>query len=165
MPAKISPEWQDRLRNKLATFDPLSSEQPDHIDEHISYNKAAQWLITRLGKRNIAFRVYNLGAGVKRIVTVERLRCPCCKRKFQIKQKKEIMTVEKLIKKYERARADIINPNYFISWKEIGFSKKPDEWDSIEDFLKEEGEFDEGEQTSLSLIAEFLDDLKKSKEE
>lgn len=51
------------------------------IDETIAANMAAQWLITYLTVHNKPFKVYNLGAGVKRITT-ETETCPCCKRKL-----------------------------------------------------------------------------------
>ena len=52
------------------------------IDETISFNKASQWLITILSKNLIPYKIYNLGAGVKRIVTKDIDTCPCCKHKL-----------------------------------------------------------------------------------
>ena len=79
---RVNPDWIKDRQRQLCTLDPHSLEQADHIDEHISYNAAAQWLITALSKRGIIFKVYNLGAGVKRITTQEPDKCPCCKRRF-----------------------------------------------------------------------------------
>ena len=35
----------------------------------ISYNPASKWLIEQLASRNVAFKVINLGCGVKKITT------------------------------------------------------------------------------------------------
>lgn len=47
------------------------------IDVTVSHNVNAKWLITKLSNEGIMFKVYNLGAGVKRITT-ETDKCPCC---------------------------------------------------------------------------------------
>lgn len=62
--------WQNAICKKL--------EQHQEIDETISFNKAAQYLITLLSHFNRPFKVYNLGCGVKRITTITD-QCPCCK--------------------------------------------------------------------------------------
>jgi hypothetical protein len=67
----INPEWKKEIEEKLSK---LST-----IDETISYNKSAQWLICRLSENGTPFKVYNLGAGVKRVTTDTDI-CPCCKR-------------------------------------------------------------------------------------
>jgi len=64
------------------------------------------------------------------------------------------------IKKWKSYRKNIINPDN-ASWKDLGFDKKPKEYKSVDDYLEAEGEFDEGQQTSLVLIAEFIKDLEK----
>jgi hypothetical protein len=51
------------------------------LDVTISFNLAAQAIIELLSNRNKPFKVYNLGAGVKRITTNTDI-CPCCKRKL-----------------------------------------------------------------------------------
>jgi len=71
MGARINPNWADRIRERIANG--------DTIDEIISFNQASQWLIESLLRANKTFKVYNLGAGVKRITTVTDA-CPCCKR-------------------------------------------------------------------------------------
>jgi hypothetical protein len=47
---------------------------------------AAQALIEWMSKNNIAFKVYNLGAGVKRITSDTDI-CPCCKKNFRERRK------------------------------------------------------------------------------
>jgi hypothetical protein len=69
----INPRWAQGIRDKL--------NAGGTIDETISFNKAAQWLIEVLSHMNKPFAVYNIGAGVKRITTVTDT-CPCCKRKL-----------------------------------------------------------------------------------
>ena len=68
----VSPTWKENIEIKI--------NQTIKIDEITGYNKAAQWLITRLSQVNIPYKVYNLGAGVKRITT-DTDTCPCCKHK------------------------------------------------------------------------------------
>ena len=68
------------------------------------------------------------------------------------------MATNDLIKKWKDCRKSIINPDN-SSWKDLGFNKKPKEYKTIDEYLEAEGEFDEGQQTSLALIAEFLKDL------
>jgi len=47
----------------------------------LSFSKAKTRIVTELTKRNIPFKLYNLGAGVVRITT-DTDKCPCCKRKL-----------------------------------------------------------------------------------
>ena len=51
------------------------------IELTTSYNNWAQTVIKVLALSNRPFKVYNLGAGVKRITTKTDI-CPCCKRKI-----------------------------------------------------------------------------------
>ena len=51
------------------------------IDETLRHNLPASWLIAQLSNSGRPFKVYNLGAGVKR-VTTETDVCPCCKKKL-----------------------------------------------------------------------------------
>ena len=69
----INQKWVDEIVEKERTRSP--------IDETISFNTASQWLVTFLSLKNFPFKVYNLGAGVKRITTVTDM-CPMCKRKL-----------------------------------------------------------------------------------
>ena len=65
----VSKEWLDKMTNDI--------NNNVLIDETLSFNKSAQSLIIRLSNRNKKFKVYNLGAGVKRITTNTDT-CPCC---------------------------------------------------------------------------------------
>ena len=51
------------------------------IDEVCSANYISAWLITKLARLDKPFKIYNLGAGVKRITTDTNV-CPCCKGKI-----------------------------------------------------------------------------------
>ena len=73
----LNPHWCNRLKESI------NSGQA--IDITISYNKAAQWLISELSSRDKPFRVYSLGAGVKRITTDTDI-CPCCKMPLNTKE-------------------------------------------------------------------------------
>jgi len=73
MGLRVNPNW---LSEKLHTLD-----YTGELDVTVSYNKAAQSLIEALSVRDKMFKVYNLGAGVKRITTDTEV-CPCCKRKI-----------------------------------------------------------------------------------
>ena len=69
----INPKWTDKIYKDV--------NEGKSIDETIMFNKASQWLVTILSNKNIPFKVYNLGAGVKRITTETDI-CPCCKKKI-----------------------------------------------------------------------------------
>lgn len=56
-------------------------KETDNIDRTTGINKAAAWLIMYLTQEEIPFKVYNLGAGVKRITT-DTKKCPCCKKEL-----------------------------------------------------------------------------------
>jgi hypothetical protein len=71
MAARINPLWVERVSDLIKTG--------AQIDELSSYNPATQWLIESLSRVNQPFKIYNLGAGVKRITTITDV-CPCCKR-------------------------------------------------------------------------------------
>lgn len=68
---RVNPVWW------AAVLEELNSSQ-GKIDRTISFNPAAKDLIQELDRRGIMFKVYNLGAGVKRITT-DTDTCPCCK--------------------------------------------------------------------------------------
>lgn len=76
---KINPAWIIDRRKEI-------TETPKDIDITLSYNPAMQWLIVALSQAGIMYKLYNLGAGVKRITTKEEFidKCPCCNR--QLKQ-------------------------------------------------------------------------------
>lgn len=69
-------------------------------------------------------------------------------------------TKEELIQKYEEQLVWIINPDGMTEWDEIGFNEAPEGYETVYDWLKINGEFDEGQQTEISCIQEFLEDLK-----
>ena len=73
MTTRVNPNW---LSEKLHTLD-----YTGELDVTVSYNKAAQSLIEALSRRDKVFKVYSLGAGVKRITTDTEV-CPCCKKKI-----------------------------------------------------------------------------------
>ena len=52
------------------------------LDRTLIYNNLVQQLIVRLSREGKPFKLYNLGAGVKRI-TMDTDTCPCCKRKLK----------------------------------------------------------------------------------
>ena len=66
---RISTTWRTDI------LELLDAGQP--IDRTISFNKATQWLIMTLSQRGVAFKLINLGAGVKRITTETDV-CPKC---------------------------------------------------------------------------------------
>lgn len=66
-------QWALRLQSRI------DSAQP--VDEICSQSYQANWLITKLSRSGTNFKIYNLGAGVKRITT-ETENCPCCKKKL-----------------------------------------------------------------------------------
>ena len=64
--------------NKI--IDQLVNKQD--IDETTSFNKAVQFIVFTLSKMNIPYKIYSLGAGVKRITTKDVDKCPCCGQKI-----------------------------------------------------------------------------------
>ena len=73
MASRVNPAWVLEMRK--------AADNRKKIDATLSFNAAAQELIQILSFRDIPFKIYNLGAGVKRITT-ETDTCPCCKRKL-----------------------------------------------------------------------------------
>ncbi len=75
MAASVNANWiKDRLED--------IKKRPREMDITLRYNPAAQWLIMALSNADIPYKLYNLGAGVKRITTKDIDKCPCCKRKL-----------------------------------------------------------------------------------
>lgn len=76
--SRVNPVWIKEMRKAII-------EYPYKIDIILSYNAAAQWLIAELSREEIPYKLFQLGAGVKRITTkpgdIER--CPCCKKKLK----------------------------------------------------------------------------------
>jgi len=72
------------------------------------------------------------------------------------------MNIQNRIEKLEEKRKNVLNPDDF-SWDDIGFDEKPEEWDTVEDFL-EHGDFnglDEETQVIIRCIDEELDELRE----
>lgn len=74
MAARVSPSWLKERKEEI--------RKGYVIDITTSFNKAAQALIICLSDADTPFKLYNLGAGVKRITTKTDV-CPCCKRKLE----------------------------------------------------------------------------------
>ena len=66
---KLSEDWKSSIRDKL--------DRSSKIDITTQHNLSAKWLICELSKRELAFKVINLGAGVKRVTTDTEV-CPKC---------------------------------------------------------------------------------------
>ena len=74
MPVKVNPKWQADMDTDIL--------QCNKIDYTGSYLPAIQWLIERLSGYGRVYKLYNLGAGVRRITTDTDI-CPCCKQKIK----------------------------------------------------------------------------------
>ena len=74
------------------------------------------------------------------------------------------MTNEEIIKKYEKMLVDIINPGN-MTWDDLGFDEAPEKEVLVYEWLKENEHFDEGEQISISLIEQFIYDLKPNEKQ
>lgn len=74
MPIRLNPEWCQKM-----TADAHSSLPVDYTS---NLNLAIQYTIFQLSNAGRPFKLYNLGAGVKRITT-DTDTCPCCKRKLK----------------------------------------------------------------------------------
>jgi len=70
----VNDYWKDVMIKQI--------EREETIDETLSFTKSVQWLIITLTHFNIPFKIYNLGAGVKRITTDTDV-CPCCKKSLK----------------------------------------------------------------------------------
>ncbi len=70
---RVNLQWTSRLRELLDANLP--------IDETTGYNPAIKWLVAELSCRNRPYKLYQLGAGVKRITT-ETENCPFCKKRL-----------------------------------------------------------------------------------
>jgi hypothetical protein len=68
------------------------------------------------------------------------------------------MTLQKILKKWKDRRKEIINPDGF-GWSDLGYEEKPEEYNTVEECLESEGEFDEERQTELRIISEIIEDL------
>jgi len=73
MGLRVNPNWLIDIQENY--------KHTGKVDITVSYSHAAAALIEWLSKYNILFKIYNLGAGVKRITTETEV-CPCCKQKI-----------------------------------------------------------------------------------
>jgi hypothetical protein len=74
MTLRVNPKWYDKQVETLA--------ETGQLDITESFNGAIKEVIKLLDRRGKPFKLYNLGAGVKRITT-DTDKCPCCKRNFK----------------------------------------------------------------------------------
>lgn len=74
MKDRVNPKWQVEIDSKLL--------QDQSLDVTLSYLPAVQWLITKLSRFGKPYKLYNLGAGVRRITTETDI-CPCCKQRIK----------------------------------------------------------------------------------
>ena len=74
--ARVDPKWVRDRKEEI--------ERDEFTSIILSYNPAAQWLITYLANRNRPVKVTNLGAGVKRITLTENV-CSVCGGKGYVK--------------------------------------------------------------------------------
>ena len=70
--------------------------------------------------------------------------------------------VDRLIKKYSGLYLSTVNPDC-ATWKDLGLSKNEDGCKTPTEWLATHEEFDEGQQTSMAIYGEILDDLRKLK--
>jgi len=70
MAAKVNPLWIKEAMKEYITYGKLTRTS--------NFNKAIQLLIMKLDAKSIPYKVYNLGAGVKKVTTETNI-CPCCK--------------------------------------------------------------------------------------
>ena len=73
MAVRVNPEWLKSRKEEIREY--------RSVDVTTTFNKAVQALIILLVEANLPFKLYNLGAGVKRITTKTNI-CPYCKRKL-----------------------------------------------------------------------------------
>ena len=73
MAVRVNPEWLKSRKEEIREY--------RSVDVTTTFNKAVQALIILLVEANLPFKLYNLGAGVKRITTETNI-CPYCKRKL-----------------------------------------------------------------------------------
>lgn len=66
MGARVNPNWIKRI---VREYKESKNKEDFKLDEVLSYNPATQWLVSYLTKNGVAYKIINLGAGVKRITT------------------------------------------------------------------------------------------------
>jgi hypothetical protein len=75
---KINPEWIKKIKKEI--------REEIFVSHATSNTSAARWLILYLSKEGIPFKVFNLGAGIKRISLMKNV-CPHCKGRGYIDNK------------------------------------------------------------------------------
>ena len=71
MALRLTEAWTRDAQAKIDGGQPI-----DYTSVH---NIGIQWLVVRLSKAGRAYKIYQLGAGVKRLTTDTTV-CPCCKK-------------------------------------------------------------------------------------
>jgi hypothetical protein len=71
---ELNPKWTDARKEEITVY--IRDGRPD-IDVSVPNTQATQWLVWELARRRIAFKVIQLGAGVKRVTTNTTV-CPKC---------------------------------------------------------------------------------------
>lgn len=74
MTTRVHPQWLKDRKEEI--------REHRSVDVTTNFNKAIQALIILLVKANLPFKLYNLGAGVKRITTETDI-CPYCKQELK----------------------------------------------------------------------------------
>jgi len=73
----INPKWINDVKTGVENYQ-NNNEDGMQFERVLNHNAAAQWLIKYMTGKGVAFKVLNLGAGVKRITTDTDV-CPKCK--------------------------------------------------------------------------------------
>ena len=73
MKRSINPAWIAEMKSKIL--------QGLEIDTTQSFLPCIQWLIIQLSNYGKPYKLYDLGAGVKRLTT-NTTTCPCCKKEL-----------------------------------------------------------------------------------
>ena len=71
-----------RLRQDWCQKIETDAHSSHSVDFTSAIHQAIQYVILQLSSAGRPFKLYNLGAGVKRVTTDTDI-CPCCKRKFE----------------------------------------------------------------------------------
>jgi hypothetical protein len=74
MGMRINPKWEDKVRDEIEAY---VAGRTTHFEQTTSCTPAAQLVIGLLAKKGIAFKVVQLGSGVKRVTTDVAI-CPKC---------------------------------------------------------------------------------------
>ena len=72
------------------------------------------------------------------------------------------MTISEIKVKWQKRYSELVLRG-IESWEDLGFDKPPKNYISIEEWMIENEEYDESEQTEIEMIKQFLDDLRQVK--